>query len=173
MAQKSRDMTHVALMVVLLAVCAWISVPAPVPFTLQTFGVFCSLTLLGPRKGAAAIGVYLAMGVIGLPVFSGFAGGAGQLLGATGGYLLGFLPMAGVYALVKRLGGRDVLALGLGLALCYAFGTFWYTLVYTHGNLTGLGSAFLWCVAPFIVPDGAKMALALWLSRILKQHITI
>lgn len=173
MAQKSRNMAHMALMVVLMTLCAWLTIPAPVPFTLQTFGVFCALTLLGPRRGAAAIAVYLCMGLVGLPVFSGFSGGAGQLLGATGGYLLGFLPLAGVYALVKKLRGGDVLALALGLAVCYAFGTLWYALVYTQSGPAGLRPALALCVLPFVLPDAGKLALALWLCRGLKKHMTI
>ena len=168
MVQKSRDMAHIALMVVLLTVCAWVAIPAPVPFTLQTFGVFCALTLLGPRRGAAAIGVYLFMGLIGLPVFAGFSGGAGQLLGATGGYLLGFLPLAGVYALVKKLRGGDGVALALGLMVCYAFGSAWYALVYARA---GFASALALCVLPFVLPDLGKLVLALWLGRRLKRYI--
>lgn len=170
MVRNSREMAHVAMMVVLLAVCAWVTIPAPVPFTMQTFGVFCTLMLLDARKGATAIGVYLFMGLIGLPMFSGFSGGAGQLLGATGGYLLGFLPMAGVYALVKKLRGGEGLALTLGLIVCYAFGTFWYALVYARA---GLVSALVLCVLPFVLPDAGKLVLALWLGRELKKHITI
>ena len=141
-AKQSREMTRVALMAVLITLCAWLSIPAPLPFTLQTFGIFCALLLLGPRRGAAAIALYLCMGLVGLPVFAGFSGGVGQLLGASGGYLLGFLPLAGVYALVKKLRGSDGLALALGLAVCYAFGTAWYALVYAKA---GVMSALALC----------------------------
>ena len=157
---------------VLIAVCSWISVPAPVPFTLQTFAVFCALELLGGARGTAAVAVYLLLGAVGLPVFSGFGGGAGYLLGATGGYLLGFLLTGLVYWAFERLGNGlwlRVAALLLGLALCYAFGTLWFMRVYARGGgavslLTTLG----WCVFPFILPDLGKLALALLLARRVK-----
>ena len=94
---STRDMAYIALMAVLLAVCSWISVPAPVPFTLQTFGVFCALGLLGGRRGSTAVLLYILLGAVGLPVFSGFQGGLGKLLGPTGGYILGFLLSALLY----------------------------------------------------------------------------
>ena len=63
---RTRDLTYVALCAVLIAVCAWISIPAPVPFTLQTFGIFAALTLLGGRRGCYAVAVYLLLGLVGL-----------------------------------------------------------------------------------------------------------
>ena len=79
------DMAYIALMAVLMAVCSWISVPMEIPFTMQTFALFCALGLLGGRRGTIAVLVYILMGAIGLPVFSGFGGGLGRLLGVTGG----------------------------------------------------------------------------------------
>ncbi len=175
---KIRDMAYIALMVVLIAVCSWINIPSAVPFTLQTFGVFCALELLGGKRGTVAIGVYIIMGAIGLPVFSGFTGGIGKLLGSTGGYILGFLLTGLTYWLIERLFGSriwaSILSFVLGLALCYAFGTAWFMTVYakTTGAI-GLGSALAWCVLPFLIPDGIKMALALTLARMLKKHIHI
>ena len=91
-----RDLTRVALMTAILAVCGWITIPLPepmVPFTLQTFGVFLCLLLLGGRDGTLAIAAYLLLGAVGAPVFSSFRGGLGVLLGSTGGYLTGFLAI--------------------------------------------------------------------------------
>ncbi len=169
---KTRDLAYTALGAVLIAVCSWIAVPAPVPFTLQTFAVFCVLELLGGRRGTLAILVYLLLGAAGLPVFSGFRGGFGALLGATGGYLLGF-PLTGlVYRLFERFTRRAamrVLALVLGLALCYAFGTLWFVRVYARaGGAVSAAAALGWCVLPFLLPDGAKLALALLLARRLR-----
>ena len=98
-------MAYNALFAVLLTVCAWISVPLPVPFTLQTFAIFAALGILGGRRGTWAVAVYLLLGAVGLPVFSGFRGGLGALLGTTGGYILGFLALALVYWLVTALLG--------------------------------------------------------------------
>ena len=86
---KTRDMALCALFAALLAVCAWLVIPiGDVPFTLQTFGVFAALGLLGGKRGTIAIAVYLLLGAVGAPVFAGFKGGPGALFGATGGCLL-------------------------------------------------------------------------------------
>lgn len=72
---KTIDMAYIALFAVLMAVCSWISIPAVVPFTLQTFGVFVAVSVLGGKRGTLAVVLYLLMGIVGLPVFAGFSGG--------------------------------------------------------------------------------------------------
>ena len=100
-----RDMVLCALFAAILAVSAWLTVPGEVPFTLQTFGVFAALGLLGGKRGTIAIALYLVLGAVGLPVFSGFRGGFGVLLGTTGGYIFGFLLSGLLYwALTALLG---------------------------------------------------------------------
>lgn len=173
------DMAYIALMAVLIAVCAWISVPvSEVPFTMQTFGVFCALGLLGGRRGSAAVLVYLLMGVVGLPVFSGFTGGLGRVLGPTGGYMIGFLCAGLVYWLITSVFGTRLWSMALSMAagcvVYYAFGTAWYVLVYAHGSGSiGVGAALMRCVVPYLIPDAAKLALALVLTRLLHRHINI
>ncbi len=167
---KTRDMAYIALFAVFMAVCAWISIPAAVPFTMQTFGVFLAVGLLGGRRGTLAVLVYLFMGAVGIPVFTGFQGGIGSLLNTTGGYLLGFLLSAFVMWATEHLFGKNFWILGmsmiLGLLVCYAFGTAWYILVYARSSGTiGLGTALLWCVVPYSLPDIIKIALALILTR--------
>ena len=122
---RTRDLTLVALFTALTAVCAWISVPVPAPFvqfTMQTFAVFATLLTLGGKRGTYAVTAYLLLGAVGAPVFTGFRGGLGVLLGTTGGYILGFLIQALLYWwMTARLGeslGVKVIASVLGLALC-------------------------------------------------------
>ena len=120
---KIRNMVLSALFAALLAVCAWISIPAgDVAFTLQTFGVFLTLLLLGGKRGTVSISVYLLLGAVGLPVFSGFRGGIGTLLGVTGGYMVGFLFTCLVYWLITSVAGSSkkiqLTALLAGLAVC-------------------------------------------------------
>ena len=170
------DLAYVAVCAALMAVCSWISIPATVPFTLQTFAVFCSLGLLGGRRGTAAILVYLLLGALGVPVFAGFSGGIGILFGTTGGYLLGFILMGLVYWLGERLSmdSRNVriISMILGLLLCYAFGTAWFMFVYARQTgAIALGTALAWCVVPFLLPDLVKMALALLLSGRLRKAL--
>ena len=168
-----RSMVYMALCAVLTAVCAWITVPGPIPFTLQTFALCCTLLLLGGRLGGFALLVYLLMGAIGLPVFSHFTGGRGVLLGPTGGYLLGFLLCAPVYSLCS--GGRNSpprqkAAALLAVLLCdYAAGTAWYCLL----TGTGPAAALSLCVLPFLLPDLVKLLLALALSLRLERHLPI
>ena len=104
---KTKDMAYIALMAVLISVCSWLSVPAAIPFTMQTYAVFTALLLLGGRRGSIAVAVYIALGAIGLPVFSGFAGGIGKLMGPSGGYIFGFMLTALCYWLCERLSAKS------------------------------------------------------------------
>lgn len=173
---QTMDLAYVAVCAALMAVCSWISIPAAVPFTLQTFAVFCSLGFLGGKRGTAAILVYLLLGAVGVPVFAGFSGGIGILFGTTGGYLLGFILMGLIYWLGERL-GRDsrsirIVSMILGLLLCYAFGTAWFMFVYARqSGAIALGTALAWCVIPFLLPDLVKLGLALLLSGRLRRAL--
>lgn len=163
-----KRLTFIAAMTALICVCSWLTVPYVVPFTMQTFAVFCALLLLGGRDGLAAVGLYLLMGVAGLPVFSGFQGGVGHLLGPTGGYIIGFLFTALAYLLCEPLfKSRRFLripALALGLCLCYLVGTAWFVVVFgMRGTAYGFGAALSLCVLPYILPDLAKLLLAVFL----------
>ena len=167
---KTYDLVYVSIFVVPIAICSWISIPFTVPVTLQTFGVFIAVGLLGGKRGTLAVLVYILMGAIGLPVFSGFTGGIGILAGTTGGYIVGFLFSALLMWGMEKLFGRNMKVLAgsmiLGLIACYAVGTFWFMTVYAAstgpvGILTVLG----WCVFPFIIPDIAKIVLALVLTK--------
>ena len=170
--QKFRtiDLAYIAVGAALIAICSWISIPLTVPFTLQTFAVFFILAALGGKRGTFSILVYILLGAIGVPVFAGFSSGIGVLLGNTGGYILGFLLSGIVYLVLTKLFGESlpvqIIALVLGLALCYAFGTAWFMVVYTKANgAVGLGTVLSWCVLPFILPDLVKLALALTIAR--------
>ena len=149
---KTRNLVLTGIMAALLAICAWISIPTAVPFTLQTMAV-------------------------GLPVFSHFTGGVGALIGTTGGYLLGFLLIALVMWAAEALLGKGPMvylcSAVVGLTVCYLFGSVWYLYLYSAGGasadmLTVLG----WCVFPFIVPDLIKLALAFALSRRLSPALS-
>lgn len=156
-------------MSVIIAVCAWLTVPAAVPFTMQTFGVFFALLFLGGKKGTAAIALYLVLGAVGLPVFAGFSGGIGHIFGATGGYMLGFLITGIMYIIFEKIGKSAkiaVFSLILGLLACYAFGTLWFS-IYKKGM--SIIPALSVCVVPFIIPDLLKLALAVILSQKIKK----
>ena len=160
-----------------IAVCALITVPFAVPFTMQTFAVFFALLMLGGKRGAASVIVYTALGLAGLPVFSGFVGGFAVLFGATGGYIIGFVLAALIFWVFEKIfGGKrgaDVAAIIVAMLVLYTVGTAWYALVYMGGTGAGFAAAVAQCVLPFIVPDAAKIALAFLLCKRLKKYVKI
>ena len=150
----------------LMAICAWISVPVlDIAFTMQTFAIFLALLTLGGRWGTVSILIYLLLGMTGLPVFSGFRGGVGALVGVTGGYLWGFLLTGLCYWALERVGKLP--ALILGLLVCYSCGSLWFA-CYSGG---GLGLIVLRCVVPYLVPDAVKLWLALTIAKRLRKYV--
>lgn len=175
---KVTNIVYVGLFAVLIVLCSWISVPTSIPFTMQTFAVFCAVGLLGGKRGTLSVLVYILLGVIGVPVFSGFSGGIGILLGNTGGYIIGFIFSALIYWGMTVLLGKKtiimVLAMLLGLLACYAFGTAWFMVVYMKNTGTvGLMTALGWCVFPYILPDLIKIALAVLITKRLSRHVKL
>ena len=156
---KAKMMARCALFVSLMAVCAWIGLPLPpVRFTLQTLAVMTALGLLGAKWGAVSVTVYLLLGLGGLPVFSGFRGGLGAFLDPTGGFLMGMLLGALCYWAVEKCGKLP--ALLAFLTVCYGCGLLWSLLYFPD-----LRTAFLTCVAPYIIPEIVKVALALHIIK--------
>ena len=139
----------------LTAICAWIAIPLPgISFTMQTFAVLLTLGVLGGRWGSVSILLYLLLGMVGLPVFTGFRGGAAALLDPTGGFLWGFLLGAALYWILEKLG--KIPAMIGCLAGVYLCGSWWFS-VYAG---TDLLSAMSVAVLPWLIPDGIKLALA-------------
>ena len=172
---SARRLSFIALGSALIAVCAWISVPAAVPFTLQTFAVFTAVTVLGAKDAALSVLVYLFLGFAGLPVFSGFRGGPGALFGPTGGYLWGFflIPRFWWFFRKKSRPALRAAALLAGLAACYAFGTAWFVYTYTGASGITAAKALSLCVVPFILPDLGKLFLALLVGRRVRAALRI
>jgi len=172
-----RDLCEIALCAAMTAVCAWITVPVfAVPITMQLFGVALTLLLLGGKRGTIAVAVYLLLGAVGLPVFSSFRGGIGVLVGATGGYLVGFLVLSLVYwlidALTKNRGKspvKRITALLAGLLFCYAFGTVQFALVTNRTDGDGVWSILISCVIPFLLPDLLKLILAERVATLIRK----
>ncbi|NCB92451.1 MAG: biotin transporter BioY [Clostridia bacterium] len=173
---KTYDMVYIAVLAVIIAICSWISIPTTVPFTLQTFAVFLSVGILGGKRGTFTVLIYILLGAVGVPVFAGFSGGMGILLGQTGGYIVGFLGSALVMWGLEKVIGRKTWALAVqmaaGLIVCYAVGTAWFMVVYARTTgVVGLGTVLGWCVIPFIIPDVIKIVLALVLSKRLSSAL--
>jgi len=173
---RIKNMVYMSLGAVLMAVCSFITVPFVVPFTLQTFGMFMVLLLLGGKKGSISILLYILLGAFGIPVFSGFGSGIGYLLGPTGGFIIGFVFSGLVYLAVENISVKNnktrIFALIPSLLTCYVFGTGWYMLYCNlNGAKTGLLSALAICVLPYILPDILKLCLSCFFWKRLSPHI--
>lgn len=169
----TQSIALVALGCAFVCVCAFLSVPAPVPFTMQTFGIALLLLVLGGRRGFFAVALYLGLGCLGVPVFAGFVGGIGVFASFSGGFLLGFLAMAGVYACLSRTCPQmgQWLSLCLGLFACYAVGAAWcFGLSFWMGAPLSFSGLLSLCVLPYLVPDFIKTGLALLLAKRLRRH---
>ena len=172
---KAKNMALCGLFTAVLAVCAWISVPVgDMVITLQTFGIFLTLGLLGGKRGCITVLVYLLLGAVGAPVFSGFRGGLGAILGTTGGYIFGFMLTSLIYWFITFLHDTPtarLTAMVLGLLACYGCGTFWYLTRYLSAGSVALGVVLLRCVVPYLIPDAIKLAMAWLLTARLKRFV--
>jgi len=168
---KTWRMSMTAVMTAVICVLAPIAIPVgPVPISFTNLAIFLSLYLLGWKMGTVSYGVYLFIGMVGMPVFSGFAGGFGKLFGPTGGYIIGFLPMAILSGwVIDHCKHRFLHALAMagGTAVCYAFGTIWFCLVMD----TRIAAALSMCVVGFIPGDVAKIAAAVAIGPILRRRL--
>ncbi|MBP5271882.1 MAG: biotin transporter BioY [Clostridia bacterium] len=159
----TRRVALIAVMAAVICVLSPLAVPlsAGVPLSLATLAVMLAGAVLGPVEGMLATLVFLCLGMVGVPVFSGYQAGIGVLFGKTGGFLLGYLPLAlcsGLFLPKKsrnrRLAlGLPVLGMLLGTVILYAFGTAWF-LILTHASLK---LALTACVLPFLPGDALKI----------------
>ncbi len=175
---KTKDITLISAFIALIAVCSWISVIGltPVQFTMQTFAVFLAAGLLGGKKASVSVLLYILLGLVGAPVFSGFRGGISVLFDRTGGYILGFLAIPLAVWLFERLFDNRkwaiVVGMVLGLLICYAFGTLFFLRIYAQqGSSITVGAVLTICVFPFLIPDALKLLLAVTLTAALKDRI--
>ena len=153
-------MVTTAFMAAVTCILAPHSIPiGPVPISLTNLAIYLSLYLLNWKRGTISYCLYLLIGLAGLPVFSGFSGGIGKLAGPTGGYIIGFIPMA-IIAWIQLLG------MIIGTAVCYVFGTAWFCM---QAGYT-VSAALAVCVIPFIPGDLIKMVIALTIGPVIRQR---
>lgn len=176
MRSKTYFLTQTAVFAALITVCAWISIPATVSFTLQTFAICLAGSLGGKKVGGLSVGIYILLGLVGVPVFTGFKGGIAALAGPTGGYIIGFLftgLIVGAFA--DRFGRKfwpSVLYMALGVLVCYVFGTAWYYFIYNNGGgAVTIGGVLSVCVLPFLPFDAIKIVLAALLAKVLAPRL--
>lgn len=166
------QMTSIGLMAAVMAILGPLAIPlGPVPISFTNLAIYISLYSLGMKKGTSSYLIYLFIGFVGLPVFSGFSGGPGKLLGPTGGYLFGFIFMAIIsgYFIDKYLGNWKLSFLGmlLGTAICYLFGTAWLAF---QANLS-FKQAMALGVIPFIPGDLLKIFFAASFGPMLRRRL--
>ena len=172
---KTKDMTLIAVMAALICIAGPLTIPVgPIPLSLATFAVYLAGSVLGRKKGTIAVGLYLLIGIIGVPVFSGFSGGFQKIAGVTGGYLIGYLPCAylsGVGAEKRDSMGWwfHTLMMVAGTVLLYTIGTVNFML--HTGN--GLGAALSLCVIPFLRGDAVNVAGATLITQTLKKAVSV
>ena len=166
------QMAVTALMAAALCVLGPLSVPiGAIPISLSNFVICLTAWLLGPKFGTLSVAVYLLIGLVGVPVFSGYGAGIAKLAGPTGGYLVGYLLLAFIGGLfIEKSKGQPVIS-GIGLVLgdaaCYVLGTIWF-MILTGADLV---SALGWCVLPYLPGDAVKIVLAAVLTMQLDKRL--
>ncbi len=168
------DMTVTALMTAITCILGPFSLPipiSPVPISLTNLVIYFMAYILGAKKALWACGLYLLLGAVGLPVFSGFSGGLGKLLGPTGGYLIGFLFLAAIAGFfVERFPGKRYLhaaGMVIGTAVLYLFGTVWLAGQMNLSFAAALGVG----VIPYLPGDAAKIFLAVLLGTQIRRSV--
>lgn len=186
-----RDICYTALFTAILAVCAWIAIPiSEIAITLQTMGVCMAAGFLGWKRGTLCVLAYILLGICGVPVFSEFKNFYALVGSASAGYVIGFLFTALIVGVVSdrmHLIGDKLtnkvksqivqlvvlaVAMVVGIAVCYVFGTLWYLLIYKGSATTeNLQIALTYCVYPYLLPDFIKIIVATVLVNRLKRYV--
>ncbi len=164
----TRDLTTCALLAALMCIGAFLYIPLVVPISMQTLVLFCALFIFGGRLTSISVLLYVFLGAVGLPVFSGFSGGIFRLFDATGGYIFGLLAAALIWWLFEKIlpemRGKKAILSSVSLLTIYTLGALWFAFVYA-GGASSFGTVLATCVLPFIVPDVIKICLACYISR--------
>ncbi|MCR5746662.1 MAG: biotin transporter BioY [Lachnospiraceae bacterium] len=172
MNSKTKNMALIAVMTAVICILGPLSLPiGPVPISLGTLALYLTVYILGAKRSAIAVVTYILIGLVGLPVFSGFCGGPAKLLGPTGGYIIGYIPMviiAGIF-IDKDYKNRIISALGMiaATAVLYLIGTVWLAV---SANMTPAG-ALAAGVLPFIPLDLVKIIIAVFVGPVLRSRI--
>lgn len=170
---KLQSMIIIALFAAIIGILAQVAIPLPfgVPITGQTLAIGLAATILGSRHGTYSSILYIAMGAVGIPVFSQMTSGVGIIVGPTGGFIVGFIPTA--YLIGKYLEKTSFTVMNafianvIGMFVTLIFGTVWLKFV---ADLTWT-AAFLGGFAPFIVVGLIKAFLASWIGIVVRKRL--
>ena len=168
----TKNIASIGLMTAVLCLLGPISLPiGPVPISLGTFGIYLVCYILGWKKGVLCTITYLLLGMVGVPVFSNFGSGRAKLVGPTGGYLIGYIPMSliiGIFAdKFRNNKPMQLVGMVLGTIVVYAIGTAWLSV---SAKLT-FAKALAAGVTPFIVGDAIKIVMAMVLGMPIKARV--
>ena len=170
---KTTDLTRIALMTAVLCILAPISIPVPVSsvaLSLATFAIYLMAYILKPRQALAAVGLYLLLGAAGLPVFSGYMAGISRFAAPGGGYLIGYLFLAGIGSLFIHRSAKlswQLTGMLLSTLSMYSIGTYWLAAVTGISFSSALPAGML----TFLPLDLIKIALASCIGRKIQLHI--
>lgn len=170
---KTKNMVRIAVFAALLCAISPFVIPVgPVPLSLCTFVIYLAGGVLGKKQATVAVAAYILLGAFGLPVFSGFSGGFGKLFGPTGGYIIGYLPLAflsGLFISEERASSlRCAAGMLIGTVVLYTFGTAWFVLQ----TSTSVPAALALCVFPFLPGDAAKILASAIFAPIISQRVS-
>lgn len=159
---NTKRMIYISLCTAVLSIVSPFSIPlpfSPVPFTLSLLAIFVISAILEPKDACIAVVLYMLLGMVGLPIFSGFQGGIQKLVGPTGGYLIGYLAIVFCASFAYRLKGSRIyyiFGMLLGTVICYIFGSIWLS---HQAGLTLMQALFMG-VIPYIPADVIKLTAA-------------
>ena len=171
---KIQDLTLIALMAALTCILGPMSIAlpfTPVPISFTNLVIYFSIMVIGMKRGTISYLVYLLIGAVGLPVFSGFSGGLAKLAGPTGGYLVGFIFLALISGFFTEKFSNNVImtAIGmiLGTAVTYTFGTIWLC---AQMHLTFIQRLYAG-VIPYLPGEAAKIVIAIIVGSAVKKAV--
>lgn len=174
MNKKIKDIAIISVAAAMICVVSPVSIPiGDIPISLATFIIYLIAAIIGPKKGTISAFVYILVGIIGVPVFSNYRAGISVIVGVTGGYIVGYIPLAlltGIF-IYKCKGKIWMYPIGmiLGTIVCYFIGTVWY-MFNTNNNLI---SSLLVCVVPFLLFDLIKIVLSSVLAYLMNKKLSL
>jgi len=171
MITSTKTIVQVGMFAAIIVVLAQIAIPMPVgvPVTLQTFAIALCGYVLGKKNGVLSTGIYILMGVLGLPVFANFRGGIGVVFGMTGGFIWGFLVLAFLSGLHTQFKSKSIgIALGLiGLVICHVLGVIQFSVV----TSTPLLKALFLVSVPYLIKDVISIVVAYFVASAVRNRL--
>jgi len=173
---KTKDICHISLFTAIICIVAPLSIPlafTPVPISFANLIIFISAAILGAKKGVISVLLYIFIGAVGIPVFSGFSGGLHKIIGPTGGYIIGYIFCSFIIGFLTEKFENNIFiyafSMVLGNLVCCLFGTVWLSY---QAHMT-FKSALMAGVVPYIIGDAIKIAFACTIAYPVKRQLLL